>query len=377
MSVRWYQGCRVVPGRVEADSRARRKPFIHVRRFRFFPATAVAVVSLCVLMTGWLENPTAAQDEVVSALPVATVDQLDLKKQGLGREKKLAGVIEDLVAESVVFRRNSGTPEVISLKDIAAIRFQKSPEYESGLKHLGAFAWSEALAPLTQALSMEQRPWVIREIRASIAEGYRALGRYEDGIRMVEQILESDPDSRHLLMLPLVWDERIPEKQRYAGRAVDLASKSVARQLVAAASLLHLDSHQQQSEAVLRSLKRNGRGSMGAVVEMQLWRLQLLRPGELRILAIEQWQGRLNEFRRELRAPGEFLAGRALTELHEYDRAIPSFLWMPLLAPMDPATTAAALGGAAQASKLAGRNSEASRLEREQQGWLSRVTIVP
>ena len=177
-------------------------------------------------------------------------------------------------------------------------------------------------------------------------------------------------------MLPLVWDERSPEHQRFAGRVVDLASDSVARQLVAATSLLHLDSHQQQAEAVLRSLKRNGRGSMGAVVEMQLWRLQLLRPGELRILAVEQWQERLKEFRRELRAPGEFLVGRALTELHEYDRAIPAFLWMPLLAPLDPATTAAALGEAAEAAKHAGRNSEANRLQREQQDWLSRTNVV-
>ena len=347
-----------------------------VMRVRYFPASAVVVMALFVLMSGWMANPSAAQDEVVSALPVVTVDQLELKKKGLGRSKKLAGVIEDLAAESVVFRRNSGTPEVIPLKEIAAIRFQKSPEYESGLKHLEAFAWSEAVVQLTLALSTEQRPWVIREIRASIAESCRALGRYEEGIRMMEQILESDPDSRHILMLPLVWDERIPEHQRFAGRVVDLASDSVARQLVAATSLLHLDSHQQQAEAVLRSLKRNGRGSMGAVVEMQLWRLQLLRPGELRILAVEQWQERLKEFRRELRAPGEFLVGRALTELHEYDRAIPAFLWMPLLAPLDPATTAAALGEAAEAAKHAGRNSEANRLQREQQDWLSRTNVV-
>lgn len=344
---------------------------------RFFAVNAAIFVfgSLLVLMTGWMGHLSAAQDEVVSALPVVTVDQLELKTRGLGRSKKLAGVIEDLAAEAVVFRRNSGTPEVIPLKDIAAIRFQKSAEYEAGLKQLEAFAWSDAVVPLTQALAAEQRPWVIREIRSAIAESDRALGRYEDGIRMVEEILESDPDSRHILMLPLVWDERIPEQQRYAGQVRDLASESEVRRLVAATSLLHRDL-QPQAEAVLRSLKRNSRGSMGAIVEMQLWRLQLLRPGELKRLAVEQWQSRLKEFRRELRAPGEFLVGRALAELHEYDRAIPAFLWMPSLAPLDPATTAAALGGAAEAAKHAGRNSEAEALQLEQREWVLRITTM-
>ncbi|MGV2340775.1 MAG UNVERIFIED_CONTAM: hypothetical protein LVR18_44600 [Planctomycetaceae bacterium] len=85
---------------------------------------------------------------------------------------------------------------------------------------------------------MESRPWVMREIRAELAACRRNLGEWEAGIREVEEILATDPDSRHVLQLPLVWDERLPAEQRYPGGIEELQEMSVARRLTAGSALL-------------------------------------------------------------------------------------------------------------------------------------------
>ncbi len=333
----------------------------------------VAAVIVSQVWTVICLNPVMAQEDTTPEPPAVSVDQVELRPVGLRRAKVLSGVIEDVVAESVLIRRTAGAPDVVPLRDVATLRFQKPVDYEAGLKHLQNFRWSEALPLITKALDEEQRPWVIREIRAARAEIFRAQRRYDECIREVEQILDSDPDTRHLLLLPLVWDERLGESARYIGRAEDLQSDSQCRRLVTATALLHESAHQQQAEAVLRGLKRNGRGSLGAIVELQLWRLSLLTPGGIRELAVEQWQVRLREFQRELRGPGEWICGRALMVLNDYDRALTALLWMPLVAPLDPASTAAAIQDAVMAAKQAGRPGEAVALSLERELWLSRM----
>lgn len=333
----------------------------------------VVAVTLCKLWMAGCLNPVMAQDDTAPEPPAVSVDQVELRPVGLRRAKVLSGVIEDVVAESVVIRRTAGAPDIVPLRDVATLRFQKPVDYEAGLKHLQNYRWSAALPLITKALDEEQRPWVIREIRAARAEIFRAQRRYNECIQEVEQILDSDPDTRHLLLLPLVWDERLEESVRYTGRADDLQADSECRRLVTATALLHESVHQQRAEEVLRGLKRNGRGSLGTIVELQLWRLSLLTKGGIRELAVEQWQVRLRELQRELRGPGEWICGRALMVLNDYDQALPALLWMPSVAPLDPASTAAALQDAVMAAKQAGRPGEATALSMERELWLSRM----
>ncbi len=380
-------GTAVVPGRSDmwqswiqslrrtARARNASEGTVCARQFRqcSYIRVVVAAAVVCQLWTVMCLNPVMAQDDTAPEPPAVSVDQVELRPVGLRRAKVLSGVIEDVIAESAVIRRTAGAPDVVPLRDVATLRFQKPVDYEAGLKLLQNYRWSEALPLITKALDEEQRPWVIREIRAARAEIFRAQRRYDDCIREVEQILDSDPDTRHLLLLPLVWDERLEESARYIGRAEDLQSDSECRRLVTATALLHESAHQQQAEAVLRDLKRNGRGSMGAIVELQLWRLSLLTTGAIRELAVEQWQVRLREFQRELRGPGEWICGRALMVLNDYDRALTALLWMPLVAPLDPASTAAAIQDAVVAAKQAGRPGEAAALALERELWLSRM----
>ena len=60
-------------------------------------------------------NPAMAQDDTAPEPPAVSVDQVELRPVGLRRAKVLSGVIEDVIAESVVIRRTAGAPDICLL----------------------------------------------------------------------------------------------------------------------------------------------------------------------------------------------------------------------------------------------------------------------
>ncbi len=300
-----------------------------------------------------------------SVLPVTSSDQVTIRKAGTHRDKTLSGVIEDISSQNIVLRRGGNTVDILKLREVVSVRFHKSPEFNDGLRKIDSRDWQSALTALQTAEATEPRAWAVREIQASEAVALRALGRFDECLAMVEKIFENDPDTRHLVELPLVWDERLPPGQRFAGTSADLKSRSVLRQLTAASALLHDPQQEAAAAATLTSVRRTPHIRIQELAEVQLWRRTLLRPSEVQPGEIEQWTQRARDFDRRMRSGPEFLIGRALLADHDYDKASTSLLWMPLLEPLDPATTAASLNEAVTALQLAGRTAEAAQFRIE------------
>ena len=63
--------------------------------------------------------------------------------------------------------------------------------------------------------------------------------------------------------------------------------------------------------------------------------------GNIRASETALWKQRVRDFDRRQRSGPEFVIGRALLAIHDYDNASISLLWMPLVAPLDPPTTTA------------------------------------
>ncbi len=309
--------------------------------------------------------PNAVQTQTPNETPAQSListDQIVIRKDGSSRTRVMSGVIEDIAGQTIVLRRSGNTIDVFSLREVVSVRFQKSAEFDDGLTKLHNEDWKGALAALQAAAATEPRKWAVREIRASIAQALRALGRFEECVQAIEQIMSEDPASRHVWELPLVWDERLPEQQRISLSSAELQSKSPARQLTAASALLHEPQHQNAVMAVLQTLRKNTRGPLQELAETQLWRVSLLRSAELRESEITQWSERVRDFDRRTRSGPEFIIGRALLRIHDYDNAATHLLWMPLVEPLDPATTSASLAAAITALELSGRTEEAARL---------------
>ncbi len=316
---------------------------------------AAALLLCCVALSPWI-----CADEPVAPV-LAGGDEVELAAPLLGRPEVLTGVISELAGESVLLRTR-GVLKPVPLRDVRQLRYTQPAGLTEGLRQMRASEWQSAIVHLTSALAVESRPWVLREIRAELAACRRNLGEWEAGIREVEEILATDPDSRHVLQLPLVWDERLDADKRYPGKVEELEESSAARRLTAAAALLINTPHSDAAAAALLNLRRNGRGGLVRMAELQLWRVTISRRETLRVSDVEHLQERIGEFSRAMRGPGEFLCGRAWRQLGDADRAAASLLWMPLAAPLDPATCTAALRDAAAVLQESGRPDAAKRI---------------
>jgi len=318
-----------------------------------------------------LSSVSSAQEPPL-ILPFTTTDQIVMRDSNSQRAKVIPGVIEDLAGHSVVFRRGGNAVEVFKLRDIESIQFGKSGSFDEGLRHIQDHDWLRAIASLKIAETTEPREWVVREIQASLAEALRAAGKFDECTEVVERIYENDPNTRHLNMLPLVWDERLLPEHHVSVKPEHLKSPSLLRQLVAASALLQDPAHETAAAVVLQTLKTGPRASLQQLAEAQLWRLRLLHPDTIRASETALWMQRVRDFDKRQRSGPEFVIGRALLALHDYDNASTSLLWMPLVAPLDPPTTTACTTEAITALKQSGRVAEAEQLQTD----LDRVQLV-
>lgn len=296
-------------------------------------------------------------------LPLTTTDQIVIRNDVSQRTLTIPGVIEDLAGQSVVLRRSGNAVEVFRLSQIESIQFVKSASYDDGLRRMQNQEWPQAIAALKIGESTEPREWVVREIRASMAEALRAAARFEECVEVVEKIYESDPNTRHLNMLPLVWDERLLPEQRISGKPEDLKSASLLRQLVTASALLQDPVHETAAAGVLQTLKTGPRAALQQLAETQLWRRRLLHPETIRASETALWKQRVRDFDKRQRSGPEFIVGRALLAVHDYDNASTSLLWMPLVAPLDPPTTIACTKEAIIALRQSGRAEDAAQMQ--------------
>ena len=321
------------------------------------------IFSVCVLLFA-LEVESICADET-SRLPLITDDRVVVLQQGGYRTKTISCVIEDITGQTIIVRRSGSTVNVIRLQDVVSVQFRKSEEFNAGLKKLRERDWKTALTAFQSAATTEKRNWARREINAYLAQAYRGLGEFEGSLATVEKIVQEDPDTRHIVELPLVWDERLPVENRIQLAVADLRSPSVVRRLTAASALLHESSHEAAAVTVLKDLEKSATGVLLELVRAQLWRLRLLHPEQLREAEVASWGQQVRELDRRTRSGPEFVIGRALLATHDYDNAATSLLWMPLLEPLDPPTTKASLHDAIKALELSGRDSEAERLRQE------------
>jgi len=317
----------------------------------------------CIAAMFILSSVSTAQEPPL-ILPFTTTDQIVMRAGTSQRTKVIPGVIENLAGHSVVLRRGGNAVEVFRLRDIESIQFGKSASFDEGLRQMQNREWLLAIASLGIAETTEPREWVVREIQASLAEALRAAGKFDDCTEVVEKIYEQDPDTRHLNTLPLVWDERLPPEHRVSVRLEDLKSPSLLRQLVAASALLQDPAHETAAAVSLQTLKTGPRAALQQLAEAQLWRLRLLHPETIRASETALWMQRVRDFDKRQRSGPEFVIGRALLALHDYDNASTSLLWMPFVAPLDPPTTNACTREAITALKQSGRAAEAEQLQR-------------
>ena len=198
------------------------------------------------------------------------------------------------------------------------------PDGDEGLKlqHEGDF--ETALTRFDAELNTERRDWAWRELQAAAAGVCVRLGRRTQAVDRIEQILEQDQRSRHISLLPLVWDARMPAAERIRADPADLTSPTSVRRLVAASALLHEVGHRAAASSVLhRILQTEGLSRLGELARTQLWRLHLLEKSDDRNPVLQVWADRVREMPVDARAGPQYIVAREFQQRHDYDRAAP------------------------------------------------------
>ncbi len=307
-------------------------------------------------------------DEATSSLPAAEQSrhhEVYLRGSGVQRGRRLQGTIEDMPGEALIFRTIAGNRERLRIGEIAELRFGRSPQWEEGLALREAGDVAGAAKSIRAAMGVESRAWALRELRGMLAGLLREQGAYEECLEEVQRILDSDADSRHVIEIPLVWDEQVPVVERMPAGAVDLESKSELRRLIAASSLLGRVELREACEQEFRQQMLNGRGTLKQLAEIQTWRSKLLAADELTVFEVDGWQDRSQEFARPVRAAAAIVVAQADLLLHREDRALEGFLWCALVGAPDRATNVIALNRALAVMERTGRTGGAAVMERE------------
>lgn len=300
------------------------------------------------------------------ALPFAGTDVVVLHGKD-GAEERFGGTIQEISGNRLTMRRNGrGEIRILRMSNVTQISFSRSSAWEDGLKLFSDGNYAEALLRFDHALDKERRPWAWCELQATAAKTSIRLRRYSKAVSRIEEIVKQDERTRHVSVLPLVWDATLPEDERLTADRAELRSESIARRLAAGSALLHMEQHRAAAAAALEEIrKEEGLTAAGELARCQLWRLHLLEKPTERNPILQVWADRVREMPVNIRYGPRYVVAQGYLQHHDYDRAALAFLWMPVMASHDEPLAAQSLVHAIRCLKLAGRVAEAQRMTGE------------
>ncbi|MCA9035220.1 MAG: hypothetical protein KDA91_08825 [Planctomycetaceae bacterium] len=335
----------------------------------------ISVCCLCLSLVSVLCNSLEAQTRDRSLLPFVTTDHVIIREAIGGKETRLTGVIEDLRGDVVQLRRGSGEPMRIHLREVIELQFQKSADFNRGLLHMQKRQWNEALMAFDQAFLVEHREWVRRELLAASSEALLAMGQLKAVPPRIAKIAESDPETRHVGLLPMVWDHRMPTDKRYPATGTDLSAVSPLIQLTAASVLLDQPEFNDAATQTLTTLRLNAQPFVQQLAEAQMWRTRIIDASLLKPSDAQRMSDRVRDFDRSIRSGPEFLLGRSFMILHDYDNAAIHLMWPSSLHTPDRYLASVSLSEAAEALERSGRIGESVIARQEWQTHFGKLDV--
>ena len=243
----------------------------------------------------------------------------------------MRGEILDLTGETLTIRlRAGGAPRTFNAADVVEIETPQTPAHVRGLVEYRRHQYAEAETAFIEALNVETRGWVRRDlfallVRCALRRGDSAAA----GTRFI-QLIASDRRTRHFDVIPLVWTNEPPSAKLAQAALGWKAEAGDVPQLLAAAALLLHPAHGPSAEETLRELATSTDESIRELAWAQLWRLRL-QAGDIGPEELKRWQARTEQMPGDLRGGPWFLIGQAHMARGANDRAATALLWLPLV----------------------------------------------
>ncbi|MDF1745795.1 MAG: hypothetical protein P1V19_19000 [Gimesia sp.] len=301
----------------------------------------------------------------MQTLPVSAQDKIEIRPDHhVGQATLPCTILNFTHSEIKVKLLPSGTVRTYPSSQIIKVHTPQTEHYQQGLKELKASQFSKAIESFSEALNIENRSWVRREILALMTKAALSQGDLLKAALRFQMMVENEPDSRHFELIPLDWTirESISPVRNSAHRWLKM--KDEVKQLMGASILLTTPDYRAQAEAALRSLATSPNINVQQLARTQLWRIRL-RAGDLNHLELQRWERNLNRVPKHLKAGPYYLLGTGYALLERHDQATASFLWAPLAYDSNPQLSAMANLKAADSLLALGQTANALRLYQE------------
>jgi len=307
---------------------------------------------------------------VLSALDSATAqtrftDKVVLQGTTASSRVTLQCEVTDYTGAAIVLRTPTSKEDLHFPADqVISVKTPRMATHDRGLKHLEKGEYNQAEASLTQALTDEARRWVRREILADLVRCSLRQNRYAAAGSQFQRLYLADQTTRHIRLIPLVWDETPLDAETRITAASWLEDKESVMRLIGASLLLRDERYGEPSQDMLRSLSREPGQRIRLLADWQEWRLNQ-RANEVSDLELARRETLVEELEKELRPGPWYLIAKAHLSRQEYDLASAAFLRLPLLHDSDHPMTPAAMFNAARALEQIGFRRQAQRLDQE------------
>ena len=273
--------------------------------------------------------------------------------------------VVDYTGTSVIVREmDANSNSHFPTSEVTRVETPQVTPHRDGLQLLSEGQSGEAEEKLKEALRIESREWVRREILAILVRVALEKGDYVTAATRLEMIYLSDKSTHHLELLPAVWSKAVlsPAQIRNAND-LTLGETGITR-LVGASILLFQPGFETSAKQALLKITQQGDKRLQPLAEAQLWRLEL-EAEEVSAFKLDSWRRHVDRLDTELRGGPYFLLAEAYRSKYLRDEAVLTYLRIPVLYDHDRLLAAEACLAAADVLQTQGRYAEAVAMYRE------------
>jgi len=258
----------------------------------------------------------------------ASLDRVDIVQRTTGQQQTISGRVIDYNGRFLTLERVGGQQEQIASSRVRKVKTSRTRQHIRADQLLAEHQFEQALAAYQQAVKEETRQWVRQEILAQWVWCYQSLGLVEQaGDAFLKLVLASDPQTLYFQAIPLNWGKQTVTPALEGQAQVWLTGSASAASRLMGASWLLGTSQRSLAMDVLKQLATQEDIRIALLAEFQLWRTQ---QATISLQGLNQWEQQLARLPVKLRAGPYYLLATGFSRHQQHDRAIVSWMRVPI-----------------------------------------------
>jgi tetratricopeptide (TPR) repeat protein len=258
----------------------------------------------------------------------------------------------------------SSKPFEIKASNVITVRTAQTTAQKDGIKAFDEGKTRDAEFQFTEAINSEPRIWMRREILTMLVRCALKRNDYLTAGTRFQLLFESDPETAHMNLIPLLWNDDILDGETRTVAIAWLQDEKPIARLLAASWLFFDPGHSETAFAVLNELARTPPERIRQLASWQRRRLQI-RSGDVTDFNLQRWDDAVDNLEPALRPGPTFLLSRGYVVRQDFEFAAATFLKVPLIHDSEHPISAESLLLAGQALTKIGLRKDAAKLYAE------------